>query len=130
MSDYILSCGSTADLTRKQMEARDIRYVCFHFILDGQDYADDMGESISSEELYQRMTAGAETKTSQVSSAEYTRYFENLLQEERTFFILRSQAACQALTIPPAWPRRTLPLNIPGEKSTSWIRWEPPADTV
>lgn len=81
MSDYILSCGSTADLTRKQMEARDIRYVCFHFILDGQDYADDMGESISSEELYQRMTAGAETKTSQVSAAEYTRYFENLLQE-------------------------------------------------
>lgn len=42
MSDYILSCGSTVDLTREQMEKRDLRYVCFHFYLDGVEHADDM----------------------------------------------------------------------------------------
>lgn len=83
MSDYILSCGSTVDLTREQMERRDIRYVCFHFFLDGKEYADDMGLSVSDEELYQKMTEGAETKTSQVSVDEYISHFEKLLQEEK-----------------------------------------------
>lgn len=81
MDDYILSCGSTVDLTRQQMEERDIRYVCFHFLLDNQDYADDMGGSISQGELYERMLAGAETKTAQVPLNEYMEYFEELLLE-------------------------------------------------
>ena len=69
------------DLTPQQMKERDIRYVCFHFILDGQDHKDDMGQSIAPEELYSRMVAGAEAKTSQVALGEYTEYFEQLLQE-------------------------------------------------
>lgn len=81
MSDFILSCGSTADLTNDQMKERDIHYICFHFILDGQDYADDMGQSVPPEELYQKMVDGAEAKTSQVSMAEYMEYFGALLQE-------------------------------------------------
>lgn len=81
MKDYILSCASTADLTRKQMEERDLPYVCFHFLLDGQDYADDMGLSLSTEELYQKMKAGSETKTSQVPLENYMEHFEKLLQE-------------------------------------------------
>ena len=63
------------------MKKRDIRYVCFHFILDGQDFADDMGHSISPEDLYGKMTAGAEVKTSQVPVSEYLQYFDSLLQE-------------------------------------------------
>lgn len=81
MSDYILSCSSTVDLTPQQMKERNLRYVCFHFILDGQDHKDDMGQSIAPEELYSRMVAGAEAKTSQVALGEYTEYFEQLLQE-------------------------------------------------
>lgn len=81
MSDYILSCSSTVDLTPQQMKERNIRYVCFHFILDGQDHKDDMGQSIAPEELYSRMVAGAGAKTSQVALGEYTEYFEQLLQE-------------------------------------------------
>ena len=76
MSDYILSCSSTVDLTPQQMKERNLRYVCFHFILDGQDHKDDMGQSIAPEELYSRMVAGAEAKTSQVALGEYTEYFE------------------------------------------------------
>lgn len=81
MKNYILSCASTADLNRDQMAARDLRYVCFHFLLDGQDYADDMGLSLSTEELYQKMKAGAETKTTQVPLEDYIEHFEHLLQE-------------------------------------------------
>lgn len=81
MSEYILSCCSTVDLTREQMKRRDIRYVCFHFLLGGQDYLDDMGESISAEERYRRMVDGEDAKTSQVTVGEYTEYFEELLKE-------------------------------------------------
>lgn len=80
MADYCLSCCSTVDLTPEHMRARDIRYVCFHFSLDGVEYPDDMGVSMSSEELFRRMSAGAETKTSQVGVAGYLAHFESMLQ--------------------------------------------------
>ena len=81
MSDFILSCCSTADLTREHFEKRDIRYICFHYELDGVQYADDLGESIAFADFYQRMTEGADTKTSQVNVAEYEEYFESFLAE-------------------------------------------------
>ena len=81
MADYCLSCCSTVNLTPEHMRARDIRYVCFHFSLDGVEYPDDMGVSMSSEELFRRMSAGAETKTSQVGVAGYLAYFESMLRD-------------------------------------------------
>lgn len=81
MSDYVLSCSSTVDLTPEQMKKRGIHYVCFHFFLDNKDYADDMGHVISPKELYTRMLEGAETKTSQVLYGDYILHFEKHLQE-------------------------------------------------
>ena len=77
MFELLLHCGFDAE----HMRARDIRYVCFHFSLDGVEYPDDMGVSMSSEELFRRMSAGAETKTSQVGVAGYLAYFESMLRE-------------------------------------------------
>lgn len=81
MSDYIISCCSTADLTKEHFEARDIKYVCFHYMLDGVDYMDDLGQSIPFEEFYKKMAEGAETKTSQVNVAEYVDFFTPFLKE-------------------------------------------------
>lgn len=71
MSDFCLSCCSTVDLSPEWMKKRDLRYVCFRYTLDGAEYLDDMGLSMPSEELFRRMSNGAETKTSQVSVEEY-----------------------------------------------------------
>lgn len=79
MSDFVLSCCSTADLTREHFEKRDIRYICFHFTLDDVSYPDDLGESIPFEEFYARMAAGAETKTAQVNVDEYITFFTPFL---------------------------------------------------
>lgn len=79
MSDYVLSCCSTADLSREHMESRDIKYICFHYALDGVDYADDLGQSISFEDFYTAMAKGAETKTSQINISEYLAHFERFL---------------------------------------------------
>lgn len=81
MSDYVLSCCSTADLTKEHMDRRDIHYVCFHYELDGKQYADDLGQSIAFEDFYKSMVEGAETRTSQVNAEEYEEYFEAFLKE-------------------------------------------------
>ena len=81
MSQYVISCCSTADLTKEHFEERDISYICFHFELDGTPYMDDLGESIPFDEFYQKMADGAETKTSQVNADEFEEYFERFLKE-------------------------------------------------
>lgn len=79
--NYCLSCCSTVDLTVARMKERDLRYVCFKFTVGGVEYRDDMGVSMSSEELFHKMADGAETKTSQVSVEEYLAHFESMLKE-------------------------------------------------
>ena len=81
MSNYILSCCSTADLTNEQFADRDIHYICFHFELDGKQYPDDLGKSIAFADFYQAMTDGADTKTSQINAEEFKEYFESFLKE-------------------------------------------------
>lgn len=81
MANYVLSCCSTADLTKEHFENRDIHYICFHYKLDGVDYPDDLGQSIPFEEFYKAMDNGADTATSQVNVSEYVKYFSKFLEE-------------------------------------------------
>jgi DegV family protein with EDD domain len=81
MKKYILSCCSTADLTEEHFKKREIKYICFHFSLDGKDYLDDLGKSISFEEFYNAMANGAETQTSQVNVSEFINYFTPFLEQ-------------------------------------------------
>ena len=81
MGAFVLSCCSTADLTKEHFEKRDIQYICFHYELDGKAYKDDLGQSMSFDDFYRAMTEGADTKTSQVNAAEYEEYFEGFLKQ-------------------------------------------------
>lgn len=81
MSEYILSCCSTADLSKEHFESRNIEYICFHYKLNGVDYPDDLGQSIPFEEFYKRMDSGEETRTSQINVTEYLEYFTKFLSE-------------------------------------------------
>jgi len=81
MTNYILSCCSTADLTKEHFEKIDVKYICFHYELDGVTYEDDLGESIPFDEFYKRMAAGAETKTSQINADEFVNYFRPFLEQ-------------------------------------------------
>ncbi len=81
MRNFILSCCSTVDLSLEHLKNRDIHYVPFHFMLGDQQYADDLGASISYKDFYRAMREGKDTKTSQVNVDEFTRYFEPFLKE-------------------------------------------------
>ena len=77
---YILSCCSTADLSKEHFEAINVKYICFHYRLNGEEHADDLGQTIPFEEFYARMARGEETSTSQVSISEYVDYFTPFLE--------------------------------------------------
>lgn len=81
MADYVLSCCSTADLSHEHFTSRDINYICFHYLLDGVEYPDDLGQTMPFDKFYAAMTNGADTKTSQVSAGEYMEYFEKFLAQ-------------------------------------------------
>lgn len=80
MSDYILSCCSTVDLSEEHLKSRSVRFTCFSFMLDGVAYEDDLGKSISYDKFYEAMQKGADTKTSQVNIGQFTDYFTSLLE--------------------------------------------------
>ena len=81
MSEYILSCCSSCDLSNEWVKKRDLHYVCFNVTLDGKQYKDDMGETFSPRELLKRMEEGANAQTSMVSIGEYVDYFKPFLKE-------------------------------------------------
>ena len=81
MNEYVLSCCSTADLSKEHFAERNISYICFHYTLDGVDYPDDLGQTMSFDEFYRRLAAGADARTSQVNITEYINYFEPILAQ-------------------------------------------------
>ena len=83
MSDYVLSCCSTADVEESFFQEKNISCIFFHFELDGKQYIDDLGKSMPFEDFYRAMADGAMTRTSQPNRQEYFDYFEKFLKEGR-----------------------------------------------
>lgn len=79
MPGYVLSCCSTADLTHDWLERRNINYLEFNYFLDGVPCKDDFGATNSPADLYAKMLAGADAKTSQISAGNYLASFEQSL---------------------------------------------------
>ena len=52
MREYIVTCCSTADMSRTFMETNEVPFAMFHYQLDGKEYADDLYSSISPEVFY------------------------------------------------------------------------------
>jgi DegV family protein with EDD domain len=81
MSDFVLSCCSTADLSNEWYAKRDIKKVCFHLTVGDTEYDDNMGVTITQEKMFKEMLAGANAYSSQVSTGEYVAFFEPFLKE-------------------------------------------------
>lgn len=81
VADYEITCCSTADLSIERLRERNIKWVPFHFHMDGKDYYDDYGQSMSLQEFYQRERDGATPTTSQVNTDEYLKFWKPILEE-------------------------------------------------
>lgn len=81
MSEYKITCCSTADMSAAYFEERKIPYVCFHYRMDGVEYPDDLGKTMPFAEFYDRISKGAEPTTAQVNAQQYMDFFEPILKE-------------------------------------------------
>ncbi len=81
MSEYIVSCCSTADLPYDYMQRRNVPYVIYTFTMDDKEYPDDLGKTMPFDEFYQRIKDGAMPTTSQVNVGDFLDFFEPFLQQ-------------------------------------------------
>ena len=68
MNNFVLTCGSTADLGVEYAKERDIAVLPFKFMLGDIDHLDD-GKEISNTKVYEILSKGVVGKTSQVTSS-------------------------------------------------------------
>lgn len=81
MSEYKITCCSTADMPASYLEERNLPYVCFQYRMDGVEYPDDLGKTMPFAEFYDRISKGAEPTTAQVNAQQYMDFFEPILKE-------------------------------------------------
>ena len=81
MTDFILSCESTADMPESFFKERQIVYIPYSYIMDEVAYADDLGQSMSYTKFYEKIKQGALPTTSQITVQIYKDYFEPFLKE-------------------------------------------------
>lgn len=81
MKQFVLTCCSTADMKKEYFDSRQIPYVCFHYLMDGVSYSDDLGQGMPFDVFYDRISKGAMPTTSQVNVAEFHDFFGAILEE-------------------------------------------------
>lgn len=80
MKDYVLSASSTADLSREHLEELNVPIVYFRYLIDGEEFPDDLGLTVPFSEFYAKIDNGAMPTTSQVNVQEYMDHFEKVLE--------------------------------------------------
>ena len=79
---FILSCGSTVDMPYSYCESRDIPVIFYTYVVDGQEYVDDMlRDPQALPNFYRLLDAGKLPHTSQVNTQRYVEFFDELLQK-------------------------------------------------
>ena len=81
MRNFVLSACSTMDLNLEQVKERDIKFLNFKYYIDGEEHIDDMFETTTPREFYDKVAGGAETKTSQINVDSYAEFFRKALSE-------------------------------------------------
>lgn len=81
MSDYIITCDSTVDLSEELLQERGLPYVAFNFEAEGKTYKDDYGKSYPVDKFYEDVKKGVMFKTSQPNSEDYKALFTKYLEE-------------------------------------------------
>lgn len=80
MNQFALTCCSTADMPIEFFSLNNIPYASFHFVMDGKEYLDDLGQSMPFDVFYKKIAEGASPTTSQVSTEQYEQMWTPLLE--------------------------------------------------
>lgn len=85
---YILMTDSDSDLPFALQQEMNIPVVQMPYTLDGQEYLDDLGQSLDYKTYFDKMRAGAHPTTSALNEFVYLEYFEPILQEGKDLLFI------------------------------------------
>ena len=80
MANYIISACSYSDMPVERMKEIDVKYICTPYMVNGEIFYDDLGETTDYEKFYQSMRDGAVTSTFQLNQDDFADYFRELLK--------------------------------------------------
>lgn len=78
---YVITCTSTCDLGKERLNQLNVKYACFKFLINQQEYEDNFFQDYDYEKFYEDIKNGLEPTTSQVGYGNYLEFFEPLLKE-------------------------------------------------
>jgi DegV family protein with EDD domain len=116
MTDFVLTCCSTADMPSEYFQKRGIPFVCFHFTIDGNEYPDDLGHNMPFQEFYAKVAAGALPTTSQVTVGQFIAFFEPFLAEGKDILHISFSSGLSGTYNSAVMAREELVLKYPQRK--------------
>lgn len=78
---FTITCESTADLPISYLAKRNISALPYTYIVDGNEYVDDMGEFDGRASFYQLLKKGKRPTTSNINIERYKNFFRQLLSQ-------------------------------------------------
>ena len=85
---YIIMTDSDSDLPFALQQEMNIPVVHMPYTLEGQEYLDDLGQTMDYKIYYDKMRAGAHPTTSALNEAVYEEYFEPILAQGKDILFL------------------------------------------
>ena len=81
MYDYIIATASTSDLPRTWLDAHNVPFIAYSYIVNGETVVDDDCREESRAAVYAGMRKGDRLKTSMITQFQYEEFFRGLLAQ-------------------------------------------------
>lgn len=81
MKDFLLSCEAAADLTTELQKRFDVNIIPMKYFVGDEEYVTNEKNSLTMDEICEKMKQGLVTKTTQPNAYEFENYFEDLLKQ-------------------------------------------------
>ncbi len=81
MADFVITCCSTCDLPLEYIKERNLTVLPYQYFIEGSEYYDDQGVTLSIPEFYNKMREGGVATTSMVNTERYSEFFKPFLED-------------------------------------------------
>lgn len=116
-SSFVLMTDSSTDLPHDYYVKNDVAFIPINYTLDGTEYKDDAGVSMSYADFYTKIRGGAMSTTSMINRQDYITEFESYLKDGKDVLYIAissgisgsyDSAMSAAAEISPSYPDRKL----------------------
>lgn len=89
----VIITDSSCDLSYDYINKSNIKVIPFPYTIDGKEYIDDFGKSLSYEDFYKKLRNGAMPSTSQISAYTFEQEFKKYASENKAIIYIGFSSA-------------------------------------